>query len=75
MKNVFLFCLISIIFINYAFCVSNFIINLEPGEEMCLDEYFSDKTLVIYTINSNIQTTSVKIIDPNDQTLHLKVRK
>lgn len=50
---------------------THFILNLEPYEKICLDEHFSDKTLIIYEINSNI-TSHVRIIDPTDKEVYEK---
>ena len=48
------------------FSVYNFNIHLEESEELCLDEYFSDKTLVIYEVITDKQNIHVSIYDPSD---------
>lgn len=59
--------------INYSLCVSNFILHLNQGEELCLDEYFSDKTLVIYEIATEKENIHVKIYDPTDKVVYAQV--
>ena len=44
---------------------------LEKGEDLCLSEYFSDKTLVVYEINSD-EKIGVEIFDSDDK---LKINK
>ena len=56
--------------INYTLCVSNFVLHLNEGEELCLDEYFSDKTLVIYEISTEKNNVHVKIYDPSDKVVY-----
>jgi hypothetical protein len=59
--------------INYTNCVSSFTIHLNQGEELCLDEYFSDKTLVIYEISTEATNVHLKIYDPADKILYSNV--
>jgi hypothetical protein len=59
--------------INYSLCVSNFVLHLNEGEELCLDEYFSDKTLVIYEIVTDKTNVHVKIYDPSDKVVYSQV--
>jgi hypothetical protein len=63
-----------LIVIGQILTAANFILNLEVSEEQCLDEYFSDKTLVIYQISSSSDKTKVRISDPEDAVLYDKVR-
>lgn len=65
--------IISLVIVQQLLCVSHFILNIEREDSMCLDEYFSDKTLVIYSITSNMDKTNVKIYDPEEELLHDKV--
>ena len=45
---------------------------LEKGEDLCLSEYFSDKTLVVYEIIGE-QTFEVEIHDSEDRLKSKKV--
>jgi hypothetical protein len=68
MKTVLLFSLI-ISFIGISLQVTNLSVYLQPQEEMCLYEYFSDKTLVIYDLIFNVTEANVRIRDPDDKVL------
>jgi hypothetical protein len=50
----------------HVFSVYNFNIHLEESEELCLDEYFSDKTLVIYEVLAHNPNIHVSLYDPAD---------
>lgn len=43
--------------------------NLEPNEKICLDEHFSDKTLIIFEIHSN-STVNLRIRNPNQDIIY-----
>ena len=64
--------LLSII-LSFINSVNHLTFKLDRGEELCLSEYFSDKTLVIYTITSN-NPMEVKITDPDDRIKFHKVK-
>jgi hypothetical protein len=63
-----------ILLINLSFQVTNVIFYLEPNEELCLHEYFSDKTLVIYEAHFNVTEGIAKIRDPDEKILADKER-
>jgi hypothetical protein len=65
--------LIILCLIGYSLCVSNFVLHLNAGEELCLDEYFSDKTLVIYEIATDKNNVNVKIYDSSDKIVYSQV--
>ena len=71
MKYFTLFIFLSVI--QYYKCVTNFILNLSQEEELCLDEYFSDKTLVIYEISTEFDKIDVKLYDPTDKVMFAQV--
>ncbi len=60
--------------INYSLQVTNLYFYLEPQEELCLHEYFSDKTLVIYEAHFNVTEANVKITDPDEKAIADKQR-
>lgn len=68
--------IIQLITISFVLSVINSVNHitflLERGEELCLSEYFSDKTLVIYTLNS-LHNIEVKITDPDERVKFSKV--
>lgn len=68
MKVLFILCLLIGLSLQ-----ENFIFNLEKDEDLCLDEYFSDRTLIIYEINSNVENMGVKILDPNDTVINEEI--
>jgi hypothetical protein len=43
-------------------------------EEMCLDEYFSDKTLIIYEIESHGANLDIRIEGPDESELYSQVK-
>jgi len=65
--------LISII-IAFINSVNHLTFKLGRSEDLCLSEYFSDKTLVIYSITSS-GPMEVKITDPDDKIKFQKVNK
>ena len=52
--------------------VNHLTFDLDRGEELCLSEYFSDKTLTIYTMSS-LHNMEVKISDPDEKIKFQKV--
>jgi len=64
--------LLSLI-LSFINSVNHLTFKLERGDDICLSEYFSDKTLVIYSINSQYNM-EVKITDPNDIAKFQKVK-
>ncbi len=70
MKATFLSIIISIL-ISYVTSVNRMSFKLEKGEDLCLSEYFSDKTLVVYEIQAD-QKFDVEIHDSEDR---LKAKK
>jgi hypothetical protein len=69
-----LFLIIMSIIFNFSLSVTNLAFYLQPNEDLCLDEYFSDKTLVIYDVVFNTTNASVKITDPEDKIMMDKER-
>ena len=57
--------------ISFITCVNRMTFKLEKGEDLCLSEYFSDKTLVVYEISSD-ENVEVEIHDSEDR---LKAKK
>ena len=57
--------------ISIITCVNRMTFKLEKGEDLCLSEYFSDKTLVVYEISSD-ENVEVEIHDSEDR---LKAKK
>lgn len=64
-----------LVLVGYSFQVTNLVFYLEPQEETCLHEYFSDKTLVIYEAWMNVTDTSVKIKDPDEKPIFEKEKQ
>ncbi len=64
--------LISII-LSFINSVNHLTFKLDRGEDLCLSEYFSDKTLVIYSVTSS-HPMEVKITDPDDKIKFQKVK-
>ncbi len=65
--------IIGAIMINFCLNVTQLIFYLEPGEETCLHEYYSDKTLIIAEANFNVTEGGVRIRDPDEKVLVSKV--
>lgn len=65
--------LISLI-LSFICCVSHFNFELQRNEDLCFSEYFSDKTLVIYTVEAN-SPIELKISDPDDKIKFQKVKQ
>lgn len=61
---------ILLILINYTLQATSLIFFLSPGEDVCLHEYFTDKTLALYEITSNSTDTNIKIKDPKENILY-----
>jgi hypothetical protein len=55
------------------FSVSSFSLHLEENEELCLDEYFSDKTLVIYEMTTDKPNIHVSLYDSEDKVIQNEV--
>ena len=72
-QNKILILLIISLSSNLYKCVSNLLFDLQSFEEQCIYEYFSDKTLVIYSISSSSTATNLKITDPDNKTIETKV--
>lgn len=70
MKTIIFTITISLL-INLITSVNRMVFNLERGEDLCLSEYFSDKTLVVYEILGD-QKFEVEIHDSEDR---LKAKK
>lgn len=64
--------LISFI-ISFIKSVNHLTFKIGRGEDLCLSEYFSDKTLVIYNI-AGTGAMEVKITDPDDRIKFQKVK-
>lgn len=68
--------LIRIILINIVIslitCVNHIMFELQRNEDLCFSEYFSDKTLVIFTFDST-GPMEVKITDPDERIKFHKV--
>jgi hypothetical protein len=62
MKLYFVFSLIY----GLCSCTQNFLLDIEPNDSTCLDEYFSLKTTVIYHLTAP-QNFGVKLLDPDEQ--------
>jgi hypothetical protein len=71
MKGNIISIIISII-ISYITSVNRMSFKLEKGEDLCLSEYFSDKTLVVYEIQGD-QAFDVEIHDSEDRVKAKKV--
>jgi len=70
--KVFLYIAFFSIIFTFINSVSHLTFKLERGEDLCLSEYFSDKTLVIYSI-TGVHNIQVKISDPDDKIKTQKV--
>jgi hypothetical protein len=58
--------------ISFIWNVNKITFNLERGEELCLSEYFADKTSVIYEINSDFKI-GFEIFEPEDKMIIIRV--
>ena len=70
--KVFIQSIILSLIISYITSVNRMVFKLEQGEDLCLSEYFSDKTLVIYEINGD-EKFAVEIHDSEDKLKSKKV--
>lgn len=61
-----IFSIIISILISYISTVNRMSFKLEKGEDLCLSEYFSDKTLVVYEIQGD-HPFDVAIHDSEDR--------
>jgi hypothetical protein len=66
--------LLVLLLITDSLQVYRFTLHLQGGEELCLDDYFADKTLLVYEVDSPNPSVDVKILDPDDQALHQEVK-
>jgi hypothetical protein len=69
-----LFAALASMLITSTFCVSSMFYYLEPKEQICMHEYFSDKTLVIFEGHTNVTNAIIKISDPEEKVLVEKER-
>jgi len=65
--------ILGAVLVNFCFSVTSLIFYLEPGEETCLHEYFSDKTLIIAEANFNVTEGGFRIRDPDEKELVAKM--
>ena len=73
MKTLLFVALLSML-VSSALCVSSMFYYLQPQEQICFHEYFSDKTLVIFEAHMNITNANMKISDPEEKVLAEKER-
>lgn len=73
MKTLFKLSLL-ITLVSFSLQVTNFFLHLDPQEEVCMHEYFSDKTLVIYEAFFNVTDANVVIKDPEEKVLASRER-
>ncbi len=64
--KVFIHLVLLSIILSFINSLNNLSFKLEKGEDLCLSEYFSDKTLVIYTITSDYNI-HVRISDSDEK--------
>ncbi len=65
--------IILCLLISYITSVNRMSFKLEKGEDVCLSEYFSDKTLVVYEIIGD-EKFDVEIVDSEDRQKAKKVK-
>ena len=65
---------VAIMLVTSTFCVSSMFYYLEPLEQICMHEYFSDKTLVIFEGHMNVTNAVLKISDAEEKVLVEKER-
>ena len=70
--KVFIQSIILSLIISYISSVNRMVFKLERGEDLCLSEYFSDKTLVVYEIKGE-EKIEVEIHDSEDRLKSKKV--
>lgn len=68
-----LYCFIGCLLIKISLQINNLMFNLEPNEQHCLEEYFSDRTLIIYEIFSSTKIFDVRILDPEGKSISEKL--
>src|SRR4051812_40045807 len=58
--------------LNLCGSVTNFMVEMDINEELCLSEYFSDTTLVVFRVDAEDENIEYKIVDPEEKVLATK---
>ena len=65
--------IICFTFLSSIYSYADFTYNIDPHDEQCLSEYFSDNLLVIIDLTSTLNNVTFTIVDPKKKVLKSEV--